>query len=475
MNGAPAVRGFAFAVAVSFGIEIVDAHGPPLNETLKWLSETISTRATNGGSERCRSGAVFAGPCSWRYKGHQHTWLTWPWYAFGGVTGWLLPICLAILIVAIPLITIRSLKIYGPWVQQVTQNIDYLSAEARHMLRGFFKNVVILGPSPKVEMSLMMLDGEHITRRDDYWSRSASSLRTDKHSERLLVGYIRKGKIRRERMWIPMSAHMFTHVSCWGGSTIFPLQCDSKTTVIHMSLLVHKSTSVKGCGEDKSPLNLNQRITGNLCARASRPGAVGDLWSLLADFPIRQTGDNSKSKSNTDANCLNPALIPSPPGITLAILGCIVFAYSCLGDRIGLDFGLKWPDGLLGGMCVGGLLLLMYGVYLLAERSEFRCQTTKSTPLSLSHACSGGRLIGGDLTTCLRSFSNFRYPGGFGGLGFSSSTLSFGFGSDITLPPDWSRFSNRDASRRPIRVLSGSAARPLTPARYSGMTAHQDI
>jgi hypothetical protein len=40
--------------------------------------------------------------------------------------------------------------------------------------------------------------------------------------------------------------------------------------------------------------------------------------------------------------------------------------------------------------------------------------------------------IGGALITCLRSFRNLRYSGVFLNSAFSSSTLSFGFGSDIT-------------------------------------------
>src|SRR5207249_11436070 len=74
---------------------------------------------------------------------------------------------------------------------------------------------------------------------------------------------------------------------------------------------------------------------------------------------------------------------------------------------------------------------------------------------------------GGALTTCLRSFANCRYPGGFLGRSFASALP---FGSDITPPPDWSGYPKSGAFQRPSSVLSGSVGRQYLCARYSGMT-----
>lgn len=66
-------------------------------------------------------------------------------------------------------------------------------------------------------------------------------------------------------------------------------------------------------------------------------------------------------------------------GIALLILGGGMLAYSLLGDRVGLDFGLNWPNWLLAVLLFSGVLLLLYGTYLVAERSKFSSDTPQGT------------------------------------------------------------------------------------------------
>src|SRR5579863_2310289 len=81
---------------------------------------------------------------------------------------------------------------------------------------------------------------------------------------------------------------------------------------------------------------------------------------------------------------------------------------------------------------------------------------------------------GGALMTCLSSFLKRRYSRVFV-MRFSSSTLSLGFGSDITPPPDWSEYSKSDASRRPNRELYRSALGLYRGVRCSGTIVRQGI
>lgn len=117
--------------------------------------------------------------------------------------------------------------------------------------------------------------------------------------------------------------------------------------------------------------------------------------SLFFNLTQGKEGESREYASYSDSTCLDPSFVPSKPGIALIILGSIVFAYSMLGDRIGLDFNLKWPDWCLGLMLLCGVTLLVCGLYLLTERLEPICKDAQQAEpkLSISHAV--GRFIGG--------------------------------------------------------------------------------
>ena len=68
MNRLYGVFGAALVGFITFGLSVIEAHNPSLNETLAWLKQEINTRATNGGNGSCASGGTFALPCSWRYE-----------------------------------------------------------------------------------------------------------------------------------------------------------------------------------------------------------------------------------------------------------------------------------------------------------------------------------------------------------------------------------------------------------------------
>jgi len=84
-----------------------------------------------------------------------------------------------------------------------------------------------------------------------------------------------------------------------------------------------------------------------------------------------------------------------------------------------------------------------------------------------------GFLNGGALTTCFSIFSNFRYPGGFLGGGFFSSTALLSFCSDITPPPGRSARSTAIAFQRWSLGPSGIVERPYHDARCSGSSVRQ--
>ncbi len=80
MNRLPGMVGVAFAVSMTFGPVVADAHGPSLNETLAWLQEQINTKANNGNNGPCVNGGASAFPCLWHYQatdftGCQVTWV----------------------------------------------------------------------------------------------------------------------------------------------------------------------------------------------------------------------------------------------------------------------------------------------------------------------------------------------------------------------------------------------------------------
>src|SRR5205823_13294435 len=126
------------------------------------------------------------------------------------------------------------------------------------------------------------------------------------------------------------------------------------------------------------------------------------------------------------------------------------------------------------------LLLLICGVYFLAERTKFVCESTQSTQLAFDHVGfflifrSVWSRIGGALTTCLSSFSKLRYPGGFFGGGcFSSTPLSLR--SPITPPPDTSAHSTLTACQQHGLEFCGIVRKRYRDVRCSEMTAHRGI
>jgi hypothetical protein len=207
-------------------------------------------------------------------------------------------------------------------------------------------------------------------------------------------------------------------------------------------------------------------------------GSVLSPGSVAVDQPFETAYDMSQALKNNTVSKIpaggGSGCTLAPPGIVLAVLGTIMFAYSVLGDRVGLDFNC--PNWILAPLCILGLLLLMIGSYLAVEDSQLIYKSAKNSQFSFSHAGLSGRFIGGALITFLRSFRNFRYPGVIlMSRWLSSSTVSFGFGSDITPPPGWSGYSMSGASWRPIRVPYGNALRKLVRARCSEMLAHRGI
>ncbi len=124
------------------------------------------------------------------------------------------------------------------------------------------------------------------------------------------------------------------------------------------------------------------------------------------------------------------------------------------------------------GRILAGLLLLLssvpvglVGLHLLVPYSLQAVDAPSADSLS--------RRSGGAWTTFFNSFSNRRYPSGFGGRdsSLSSSALSFGFDIRATPSPD----RRSVASRLRIQELSGSARHQSPCARCSGMIARQGI
>jgi hypothetical protein len=66
MNRRCAVLGFA--VFASAGLNVAEAFGPSLKQTLQWLQQTISAKASSGGDGSCPAGGRGGIPCSWHYE-----------------------------------------------------------------------------------------------------------------------------------------------------------------------------------------------------------------------------------------------------------------------------------------------------------------------------------------------------------------------------------------------------------------------
>lgn len=95
----------------------------------------------------------------------------------------------------------------------------------------------------------------------------------------------------------------------------------------------------------------------------------------------------------------------------------------------------------------------------------FLCRVFHQLVALFSHEESLLRRSGGDLMTCLSSFSNLRYSGGFRGFGSLAPALSFSFCSAITQPPDRSEDSKSDAFRSLTLELPESVHRRSSCAR----------
>ena len=201
-------------------------------------------------------------------------------------------------------------------------------------------------------------------------------------------------------------------------------------------------------------------------------GRLNNSWRLFSYFTRSDQTHDGDSKGDDYSTCRDRGFMPTPPGIMFTILGLIIFTYSCLGDRFGLDFGWEWPYWLLRLMFWTGLLFFSYGVYVLTDNPQVICDSAHSAQFSLVHIVLGGRRIGGDFITCLSTFWKFLHPGGLFDSGlFPSSSFSRGFG--IVISPSPGRKSG--ASRLRNQESFGNALRPSNAARCNGRIAHQGI
>jgi len=231
----------------------------------------------------------------------------------------------------------------------------------------------------------------------------------------------------------------------------------------------------------------------SLCAEAGQglPPFPAPLSPLAASF-LRCAPDKFLlTKPNTSSTIKVPASLRSDgvrvhPGMPFGIIADLAFGFAGIPTMRAESVLLAGAcsGDVLSGTCFRGLLdraLTLVVNLPMAETTFANSSLIKSARALLSigksHYASLGLRIGGALMTFLRSFRNFRYSGVvLMSRWLSSSAFSLGFGScDITPPPDWSEFSNRGASRRPIRELCGSAPYPYRGVHCSETIVRQGI
>ncbi len=95
------------------------------------------------------------------------------------------------------------------------------------------------------------------------------------------------------------------------------------------------------------------------------------------DFPKRERGEKSKNESRDHSDSFQPRSKPSPVGIALSILGCVIFLPCWVNLRSMNNFDTDWLNRLVIVGIIGGVLLLTYGVYLVAEQSQIIYESTE--------------------------------------------------------------------------------------------------
>lgn len=280
-----------------------------------------------------------------------------------------------------------------------------------------------------------------------------------------------------ERLRINSSRHG------WGVSTIAKQYHHRDTCSVNVEIEWAIYSYI--CGLDLRTFRQFKLTLGDVSRMLRSVCAFGNPGCLLAYFGKSNQVKYSQGKGDEDAACLHPRFKFSPIGITLSILGVIIFAPSWVKLRSLRDYNREWLNWLTVTCIICGLSMFCCGLYLLLERAQIICESTQGTQrpiLAAVHAPrlrfalrSGWSRSGGALRTFLSSRRNFRYAGVCAMSDFSSSALSFGFGSDITPPPDWSEYSTSGAYRLPTQALSQSAPAKLVPARYNGTLAHRGI
>jgi hypothetical protein len=160
-----------------------------------------------------------------------------------------------------------------------------------------------------------------------------------------------------------------------------------------------------------------------------RKGGVHNNFLPVGYFGVDSGSDKSKPCSNRQPY-LN-STIPVAVGVLLSFYAFWNLQFGPQGGNV------NWRIVRALLLLVPSFLLIAYGVYLMLDTSQ-TCgdASQEGAQFTLSHAGFGGRLIRGALITLFKK-------------------LSFGFGSDITPPPDWSGYSKSGASRRPILFDAG--------------------